>query len=112
MRRFFAVAVAMLITGIANAQYKSGTVQAPPPSNAGPVQLTPVVPQESDSAKRIAREDAMKMVKSGKAVYVDVRSKDQYELGHIKGSINIPLTDLQTHFQDLPPGKYRITYCA
>lgn len=116
MRRLFAVAVAMLITGIANAQYKTGNVQVPPATNAGPVQLTPAPqaqpPDELDSAKRITREDAMKMVKEGKAIYVDVRLKDQYDQSHIKGAINIPLGDLMSRMKDLPAHKYLITYCA
>jgi 3-mercaptopyruvate sulfurtransferase SseA len=113
MRRFFAIVVAMLLAGIANAQYKKGTVQAPPATNAGPIQLTPSAPApEQDEAKRITREDAQKMVKDGKAVYVDVRSKDQYDIGHIKGAINIPLTDVITRIKELPTGKYLITYCA
>lgn len=118
MRRLIAATVATMFVGLtAGAQYKtppktSGMVQAPPAANSGAVQLTPQVPSELDAAKRITREDAVKLVKEGKAVYVDVRSKDQYDLGHIKGAINIPGTELDKHYKDLPVGKYLITYCA
>ena len=120
MRRLFAAAAAtILVAGFASAQYKTppqpktgGAVQVPAAANSGAVQITPAVPSDLDSAKRITRDDAMKMVTEGKAVYIDVRAKDQYDLGHIKGAISIPGTELQTRLKDLPVGKYLITYCA
>lgn len=117
MQRIAVIAIASLaIAGSACAQYKtSSPAPAPAPAPAPPaVTLTPA-PQTStplEAAKRIERTEAIEMVKDGKAVYVDVRPKDQYELGHIKGAINIPLGDLMTRLKDLPPHKYIITYCA
>jgi rhodanese-related sulfurtransferase len=52
------------------------------------------------------------MVKSGKAVWIDVRPKSDYDLGHIKGAINIPLSELSNRWGDLPIKKTLITYCA
>src|SRR5207244_13598029 len=77
------------------------------------VQITPGAPQpSSDSARRITREEAIKMVATKKAVYVDVRNKDQYDIEHILGAINIPLNDIVTRMKDLPKGTFIITYCA
>jgi len=63
-------------------------------------------------ARRITREEAIKLVKEKKAVYVDVRGKDQYDQGHIKGAINIPLGDILTRLREIPPKTFIITYCA
>ena len=52
------------------------------------------------------------MVKGNKAVWVDVRTDDQYAQGHIPGAINIPLTELPKRWKDLPLKKFLITYCA
>jgi rhodanese-related sulfurtransferase len=58
------------------------------------------------------------MVKEGKAVWVDVRAKDQYDQEHIKGSMSYPLGDLETDLDKkvaaskLPKNKFLITYCA
>jgi len=65
-----------------------------------------------ESARRITREEAIKLVKEKKAVYVDVRSKEQYDQAHITGAISIPLGDVITRVKELPPGKFIITYCA
>lgn len=36
------------------------------------------------------------------AVLVDVRNRDEYAQGHIIGSINVPLGDLEYEIYDLP----------
>ncbi|HEY6136743.1 MAG TPA: rhodanese-like domain-containing protein [Thermoanaerobaculia bacterium] len=117
-----ALAVTVFTAGMAQAQYKPAPPTAAANPNGSPVQIIPAqqgqpklqpTPEQSlESAKRITREDAQKMVKEGKAVYIDVRGKDQYDIAHIPGAINIPLGELQNRWRDLPVGKYLITYCA
>ena len=46
------------------------------------------------------------------AIIVDVRSKGEYQGGHVKGSINIPLDQLRTGMQKLDKKKPIITCCA
>lgn len=46
------------------------------------------------------------------AVIVDVRTKGEYQGGHIKGSINIPLQSLQGGMGKLKKDKPVITCCA
>jgi 3-mercaptopyruvate sulfurtransferase SseA len=113
MQRIAVIAVAALaVAGSACAQFKTAS-PAPAPSPAPPpVTMTQHAEPPLESAKRIERAEAIKMVDEKKAVWVDVRPKDQYEIGHIKGAINIPLSDLMTRLKDLPPHKYIITYCA
>jgi 3-mercaptopyruvate sulfurtransferase SseA len=117
----------MLFASIACGQYK--TNQAPPPTTATPAPTpTVAVPAQpppaiintdpNEAARRIMRDEAIKMVKDGKAVWVDVRAKDQFDIEHIKGAINYPLTDLETDLAadkagtKLPKNKFLITYCA
>lgn len=100
------MAVAVFATGLAQAQLKvTGT-------NGQPAGQLAAAPDSLDSAKRIPRDEARKMVAEHKAVYIDVRSKDQYDIGHIPGAISIPLSELPNHWKDLPVHKYLIAYCA
>lgn len=46
------------------------------------------------------------------AIIVDVRTKGEYQGGHIKGSINIPLQTLSQNLSKLKKGKPIITCCA
>jgi len=104
--------VGFLATGLGYAQMKSAI-----PSTSGTPQATMATPIPAataplESARRITREEAIKMVKAKKAVYVDVRGKSFYDQGHIKGAINIPLGDLMTRVREIPPKTFIITYCA
>jgi hypothetical protein len=115
MRHFVAATavVGFLATGLACAQMKSavppGTPSSPQVKTATPI---PVVQAPLDSARRITREEAIKMIKAKKAVFVDVRPKESYDQAHIKGAINIPLGDILTRVKEIPPKTFIITYCA
>lgn len=111
MRRVAVIAIfAALLATVATAQ----KVMIPSQSSNPNVILTPPNPVEQnlEKAKRIPRDEAIKLVKEGKAVFVDVRSKEAYDAGHIKGAISIPESEIITRLKDLPPKKMVITYCA
>jgi rhodanese-related sulfurtransferase len=56
--------------------------------------------------------DYAQLVKEG-AVILDVRSKGEYSGGHIKGSVNIAVNQLQENLKQLPnKNKPIITCCA
>ena len=51
------------------------------------------------------------LVKEG-ALIVDVRSPGEFQGGHIKGSINVPLQSIQSSLGKIPKNKTVITCCA
>jgi rhodanese-related sulfurtransferase len=55
--------------------------------------------------------DYKQLVQEG-AVIVDVRTPAEYQGGHIKGSINVPLQSLQGSLGKIPKNKTVITCCA
>jgi len=122
MRHLATAAVFILAAVTASAQYKNpSATPSPSPtiqSNNPSIQITPgVLPTPTaepalESARRIPRPEAIKMVKTKKAVWIDVRPRNEFDLGHIPGAINIPLTDLPSRWSDLPVKKFLITYCA
>jgi 3-mercaptopyruvate sulfurtransferase SseA len=110
MRSLATVVVASLFaTGLASAQTK---VTQPPPPMPPMMATSAPVEQPLESARRIDRDEASKLVKKHKGIYVDVRSKEAYETGHIPGAISIPLNELMQRLKEIPPGKTIITYCA
>jgi len=110
LKSFLIAAVAATsIAAIADAQYKTTTQ----PGSATPAATSTAAAQdELATARRISREEAMKLVREKKAVYIDVRSKETYDSGHLPGAINIPLSQLPQRFKDVPVKKFLITYCA
>jgi rhodanese-related sulfurtransferase len=92
-------------TSVATAQYlpkKKDTVE---------LQQTTTEPQVA-AARRINRDEAIKLVREKKAVFVDVRSKETYDKGHIKGALSFPGSQLLARMRELPKDKLVITYCA
>lgn len=125
MRKWLiAAAGSMLFASIACGQYKTNPAPAAPAQTPTPTpitsSLTPTTPpaDPNENARRITRDEGLEMVRSGKAVWVDVRAKDQFDLEHIKGAVNYPLGDLETDLDKktaeskLPKNKFLITYCA
>lgn len=57
------------------------------------------------------KTDYADLVKQG-AVIVDVRNKSEYAGGHIKGSLNIPVDQLEKNLSKLSKDETIITCCA
>lgn len=55
--------------------------------------------------------DYAQLVKNG-AIILDVRSKNEYQGGHIKGSVNISVDTLAANLNKLKKDKPIITCCA
>ncbi len=55
--------------------------------------------------------DLAELVKNG-AQIIDVRTKGEFDGGHIKGSVNIPLQSLQQNLGKIKKDKPVITCCA
>ncbi len=55
--------------------------------------------------------DYKELLKQG-ATIVDVRTKAEYQQGHIRGAVNIPLNNLSNHYSSLNKSKPVITCCA
>ncbi len=64
------------------------------------------------SARRITPEESSHLLKKGKAVIVDVRDQGQYQVGHVKGALSIPLAEIGARVNELPRDKMIITYDA
>ena len=123
MNRILTVTLAAALTLPALAQYKknpqgsvpSGKIQVPRTAPGSPVQITSAAPMGGPSienARRINRDAAYKLAQQGKAVFIDVRTKESYDKGHIKGALSIPLSQFAQRINEFPQDKLLITYCA
>lgn len=57
------------------------------------------------------KTDFKALIKNG-AQIIDVRTRDEYRGGHVKGSVNIPLQELQDNLSRIKKDKPVITCCA
>ena len=59
-------------------------------------------------------EEALAFFNSGEGLFVDSRHEYDYKLGHIKGAVNLPLKELDTHtavYAGWPKDKLLTVYC-
>jgi len=103
--RFLAACATAVIAAGAFAQMK--------PQPQSPIRIEYTKAKDaSEQAPRISKEEAQKLYKEGKAVFVDVRTEHTYSVGHIKGALSIPGSQLAMRITEIPPKKKIITYCA
>ena len=72
------------------------------------------IPASEAGVPRVSLEEAKAAFESGAAIIVDVRSKQAYETGHIKGAVNIQLGEFEINPTGLNLAKdqWIITYCT
>jgi rhodanese-related sulfurtransferase len=62
----------------------------------------------------ISRDEAKGLFDSGSAVFVDARHEFDFNLGHIKGALNVPLKGYETMksvLSEIPKERLIIAYC-
>lgn len=68
-----------------------------------------------DDGLRISMEDAQSLFFAQAALFLDTRSREFYDLGHIRGARSLPLEDFEERFKevlgDIGPDMFIITYC-
>lgn len=109
--RIVAALAVLMVASLAQAQMKVN-----PSANASsPFIVSGAQKKAAEQFPRISIEDAVRMQKAGKAVFIDVRSNEQFEKGHIKGAYSIPGSQIVGRFKEVASehaGKTIITYCA
>ncbi|MFP5248046.1 MAG: rhodanese-like domain-containing protein [Thermoanaerobaculia bacterium] len=109
MRKLALLVLALFATLAVTAQYK---VNPSAPQQKSPIVVSGAQTGAQRSFPRISQADALKLYKEGKAVFIDVRSNQQFQLGHIKDALSIPGSQIVTRFEEVPIKKTVITYCA
>lgn len=61
---------------------------------------------------RISLGDAKAQYDANTAIFVDVRSPDEYAAARIPGAISLPLAELQADYQELPTDALIFLYCT
>ena len=111
MRKVAVTAVLLALSLSLGAQMKIPTKPAPSTKKM-PLAASGARTTNPANFPRMSIADAKKLFANGQAVFIDVRSNEQFTLGHIKGALSIPGSQLVRRFAEVPPRKTVITYCA
>ena len=86
-RRMIIIGVVSLIIGVVVNQILAKGIRLP-------VLFTSLLPCPFTSyAEHISADDALKLLNEKKAVFIDARSLDEFDLDHIEGAVSIPAVD-------------------
>ncbi len=61
---------------------------------------------------RISPEDLQQRIEKNEVTVIDVRDKQSYDGGHIKGAMHIPLASTEAYLSYVPRDKPIVTYCT
>ena len=97
-----------------SASSASSSTPSPTPATAYPGTAVPPPNQDLESkVTRVSAAELKKMVADKQVVVIDVRSADAYKVSHLKGSLSLPLGEIEAgNFKSLPRDKRIITYCS
>ena len=56
--------------------------------------------------------DKEKIIKEKQGTVVDVRTKEEFNGGHVDGSINIPLQEIENRMDELKAMKHPLVLCC
>lgn len=64
-----------------------------------------------DALEAVSRKDLVSRLRDGLVTVLDVRSEDEFALGHLPGALNIPFAELERRLAELPANREVIAYC-
>ncbi|MEP7181788.1 MAG: metalloregulator ArsR/SmtB family transcription factor [Betaproteobacteria bacterium] len=64
-----------------------------------------------DSLEPVPVKELVQRAKKGLVTVIDVRPPEEYAAGHIRGAINVPLTDLKKRLNEFPRDQEIVAYC-
>jgi ArsR family transcriptional regulator len=64
-----------------------------------------------DGLEAVSRKDLVSRLRDGLVTVLDVRSEDEFALGHLPGALNIPFAELERRLAELPANREVIAYC-
>jgi len=64
-----------------------------------------------DDLEPIPRDELLSRARDGLVTVLDVRPPEEYAAGHVPGAVNVPLTDLEAHLDELDLAQEIVAYC-
>jgi ArsR family transcriptional regulator len=64
-----------------------------------------------DELEPVSRPELLDRLRSGAVTVLDVRPEDEFRQGHVPGSLNIPLAELERRLAELPVSREIVAYC-
>ena len=66
---------------------------------------------QRDNMEAVSRTELQERIDLGLVTVLDVRPHDEFVLGHLPGSLNVPLDELEARLSALDPAQEIVAYC-
>ncbi|MCA0757255.1 metalloregulator ArsR/SmtB family transcription factor [Paenibacillus sp. N4] len=66
---------------------------------------------ELDEVQTLSLEEVIEKLDTQSILLLDVRPKEEYDIGHIPGAISVPMEELESFMRELPNNMEIIAYC-
>jgi|SRR5689334_5989373 len=80
-------------------------------SQLSELQLAKTSLAASSEVESIDRATLLRRLRSGEAILVDVRPREEYDAAHLPGAVSIPLSELRRRLRELPRSREVVAYC-
>jgi len=108
--------VLAIIVGVVFSAKNQPSASTGSPAEALPQATTPQAPNivsiPYPDVPRMPLQEVQTKLEQGKAILIDVRSKQSYDAGHAAGALSIPEAEVATRLSELPRDKEIILYCT
>ena len=64
-----------------------------------------------DEFEPVSRQELLDRLRCGSAAVLDVRTEDEFNMGHLPSASNIPLAQLERRLAELPASREIVAYC-
>ena len=64
-----------------------------------------------DQLETVGRHELAKRLRAGDVVVLDVRPTPEYDAGHIRGAVSVPITELGKRLREVPKNRRVVAYC-
>lgn len=66
---------------------------------------------DRDQLETVDRDELAKRLRAGYVVVLDVRPTAEYDAGHIRGAVSVPITELGKRLREVPKNRRVVAYC-
>ena len=66
---------------------------------------------ERDDLEPVSRETLLDRLREGQVTVLDVRTADEFAIGHLPGAWNVPIETLEQRLEELDPNQEIVAYC-
>ena len=64
-----------------------------------------------DSLEPVPAKELLQRARKGLVMVLDVRPREEFAAGHIRGAVNMPLGELRKRLHEIPKGQAIVAYC-